>query len=107
MSEDSPADKAVKKSAEGIAPAPPREKIPELTDDDKLYHDIIVAIDEADMLPRDWIRCRMFDYRNRPDVLVNFYLKDENADETLIFDQHVIYAVRVTINDDLFIVERP
>ena len=105
MSNESPTDKAIKASAEGIAPAPKREAVPELTDDDKLYHDIIVAIDEAGMLPKDWVKCRMFNYNGRPDILVNFYIEEDT--DLIMMKEHKIDAVRVTLFDDFMTVERP
>ncbi len=100
MSEDSPTDKAIKKSAEGVAPPPSRATTPTLTDDDALYHDLIVVMDEAGVLPRDWEKVNMFNYEGRNDILVNFYIKDEDQEGTLFIDNHNITSVRITDDGD-------
>ena len=103
---ESDSERAIRNSAEGVAPPPSRKTTPSLTDDDPKYHDLIVAIDEAGMLPSDWAKCNMFDYEGRPDILVNFYVKDPAQDETYLVHNHLIYSLRVTEKDDLYIIER-
>lgn len=100
MPEESPTDKAIKKSAEGIADAPSRKTTPTLTDADDLYHELIVVIDEAGYLPRDWAKVNMFDYPERPDILVNFYVKDPEQDELDLVDRYVIKSYRITDDGD-------
>lgn len=97
---DSPAEKAIKASAEGIAPPPSRKTTPTLTDNDSLYHELIVVLDEAGVLPRDWAKCNMFNYEGRPDILVNFYVKDPRQDELALVDAHIIQSYRITDDGD-------
>lgn len=97
---DSPIDKAIKKSAEGIADAPSRKTTPTLTDDDALYHEMIVVLDEAGYLPSDWAKVNMFDYNDRADILINFYVKDPNQDELDLVDRYIIRSYRVTDDGD-------
>ena len=55
MGDESPTDKAIKKSAEGVASTPSRKTTPTLTDADDLYRrNLIVVMDEVSVLPRDW-----------------------------------------------------
>ena len=107
MGDESPTDKAIKKSAEGVAPPPSRKTTPTLTDKDKLYHELIVVMDEAGVLPRDWAKVNMFNYPGRNDILVSFYVKDADQDDTYLIDQHTIYSVRITndIQGNRWIVE--
>lgn len=100
MADDSPIDKAIKNSAEGVAPPPSRNKIPLLTDDDSLYHELIVVMDEAGVLPRNWAKVKMHNYEGRNDILVNFYLKDDEQEATLFIDNHTITSVRITDDGD-------
>ena len=97
---DSPIDKAIKKSAEGIADAPSRKTTPTLTDDDALYHEMIVVLDEAGYLPHDWAKVNMFNYNDRADILINFYVKDPNQDELDLVDRYIIRSYRVTDDGD-------
>ena len=100
MAEDSASDKAIKKSAEGIEPPPSRKTTPALKDSDPLYHELIVALDEAGMLPHDWAKCNMFNYAERPDILVNFYVKDKTQDPLDLVDRYVILSYRITDDGD-------
>ena len=100
MGEESPTDKAIKKSAEGVAPPPSRKTTPTLTDADDLYHELIVVMDEAGVLPRDWSKVNMFNYEGRNDILVNFYVQDPNQDEMDMIEQHAITSYRITDDGD-------
>lgn len=100
MREESSSEKAIKKSAEDVAPPPSRKTVPSLTDADDLYHELIVVIDEAGYLPRDWGKVNMFNYPERPDILVNFYVKDPEQDELDLVDRYVIKSYRITDDGD-------
>jgi len=100
MGDESPTDKAIKKSAEGIAPPPSRKTTPTLTDADDLYHELIVVLDEAGVLPRDWAKVNMFNYEGRNDILVNFYIKDDFQEDHHLIDHHVITSFRITNDGD-------
>lgn len=76
-----------------------------LTDHDEKYHEYIVVLDEAGVLPNDWVKCNMFDYPNRRDVLVNFYRKDPKQDPLDIIDRYVIESYRITDLGDRYAVE--
>jgi hypothetical protein len=97
---DSPSEKAIKKSAEGIAPPPSRKTTPTLTDADPLYHELIVVLDEAGVCPRDWVKCNMFNYEERSDILVNFYVRDPKQDPLDLVDRHIIRSYRITDDGD-------
>lgn len=102
---ESPVDKAIKRSAEENIPVPARNNIKPLTDNDSLYHELIVVLDEAGVLPRDWVKCNMFNYPNRPDILINFYVKDPTQDPLDLIDRFVILSYRVTDCGDRWSVE--
>lgn len=104
-SEETPAEKAIKKSAEGVAAPPSRKSAPLLTRDDQRYHQCIEAIDEAGLLPSDWSQVNMYDYPDRADVLVNFYTKDPKQDPTDLIDRHVIRSARVIFTESAIYAE--
>jgi hypothetical protein len=100
MAEESASEKAIKKSAEGIEPPPSRKTTPTLKDGDPLFHELIVVLDEAGVLPHDWVKCNMFDYPDRSDILCNFYVKDPTQDPLDLIDRHVIRSYRITDDGD-------
>lgn len=100
MAEESASEKAIKKSAEGIEPPPSRATTPALKDSDPLYHELIVVLDEAGVLPRDWVKVNMFNYDGRPDILVNFYVKDPTQDPLDLIDRCIIRSFRITDDGD-------
>ena len=97
---ESPVEKAIKKSAEENVPPPSRGGTKPLTDNDSLYHELIVVLDEAGVLPRDWVKCNMFNYEGRPDILINFYVKDPTQDPLDLIDRCVILSYRITDDGD-------
>lgn len=102
---DSPIDKAIKASAEGIEPPPSRSSTKPLTDSDAKYHELIVVLDEAGVLPLDWVKCNMFDYSDRRDILVNFYVKDPTQDPLDLIDRCIIKSYRIIDLGDRYAVE--
>jgi len=105
MNEESASDKAIKRSADTVSPPPSRKTTPTLTDKDALYHELIVVLDEAGVLPSDWTKCNMFKYDNRSDILVNFYVKDPDQDPLALIDSHIIKSYRITDCGDRWAVE--
>jgi hypothetical protein len=97
---DSPIDKAIKSSAEGIEPPPSRKTTPTLKDSDPLYHELIVVLDEAGVLPYDWVKCNMFNYHERDDILVNFYVLDPTQDPIDLVRRSIIRSYRITDDGD-------
>ena len=100
MNSESSNEKAIRRSAEDNSPPPSRPTTPTLTDKDDLYHELIVVLDEAGKCPADWVKCNMFNYEGRPDILVNFYVKDPNQDSLDLVDRCVIESYRVTDDGD-------
>ncbi len=89
-------DKMIKRSAEDNSAPPSRPKAPQVAADSEQYTQYIECIDNAGLLPTDWLKVNMYDYEDRDDVLVNFYVKDPDQDPMDLVDRAVIVAVRLT-----------
>ena len=88
-------DKTIKRSAEDRSGPPKRPITPRVLPGSDKYTKYLSAIDSAGLLPKDWLNVAMFDYENRDDVLVNFYVHDASQDPLAIIAGYIIIAVRI------------
>ena len=89
-------DKKIKRSAEDNSLPPSRTKVPQVEPGSEKYTQYIELIDRIGLLPADWLKVNMFDYEDRDDVLVNFYVKDPSQDPMDLVDRYIILALRIT-----------
>ena len=99
-------DKAIKRSAEDNSGSLSRTKVPQVAPDSDKYTQYIEALDNAGLLPADWLKVNMFDYEDRDDVLVNFYVKDPLQDPMDLVDRAIIVALRITDDGKTLSAER-
>ena len=99
-------DKAIKRSAEDNSGSLSRAKVPQVAPNTDKYIQYIEALDNAGLLPVDWLKVNMFDYEDRDDVLVNFYVKDPLQDPMDLVDRAVILARRITADGKTIRAER-
>jgi len=102
---ESASEKAIKKSAEGVAPPPSRRSTEPLKEGDALYQELKTVLRDADMGPINYERCNMYNYEGRDDVLVNFYVQDPNQHPAAIVESYIIEAYRITSMEDCWQVE--
>ena len=88
-------DKQIKKSAEDNHVPLKGNATPVLVEGTDKYEQCMQAISDAGLLPSAWQQVAMLDYKERSDLLVNFYIKDPNQDTLLLIPQTLIKAVRV------------
>ncbi len=99
-------DKLIKRSAEDNSGIITRTKAPQVAADSEKYTQYIECIDNAGLLPTDWLKVNMYDYEERDDVLVNFYVKDPEQDPMDLVDRAIIVAVRLTDDGKTLSAER-
>ena len=92
-------DKTIKRSAEDRSGPLRRPTTPRILPGSDKYVKYLSAIDSAGLLPDDWLSVTMFDYEDRDDTLVNFYVCDPNQDTLALISGSIIIAVRVTDNN--------
>lgn len=102
---ESASEKAIKASAEGVAPAPSRRSTEPLKEGDALYQELMGVLREADMGPINYEKCNVYNYEGRDDVLVNFYVRDPNQHPAAIVESYVLEAYRITSMEDCWQVE--
>ena len=100
-------DKQIKRSAEDNSGVISRVKAPQVAAGSDKYAQYIECIDNAGLLPTDWLKVNMYDYEERDDVLVNFYIKDPEQDSMDLVDRAIIVAVRLTDDGKTLSAERP
>lgn len=94
MDQMSRQDKEIQRSANEAVPHTPRPTTPLIEEDDERYKEILSLIDTTFGLPSDYIKCKMFDYKDRPDVLINIWVPDPNQDELALIRQSIILSYR-------------
>jgi hypothetical protein len=99
-------EKMIKRSAEDNSAPPSKSKAPQVVPGSEKYTAYIEAIDTAGLLPTDWLKVNMYDYEDRHDVLVNFYVKDPTQDPMDLIDRAVIVARRIIDDGKTIKVER-
>jgi len=87
-------DKEIQRSANEPAPRFYRLCTPPLDTKDPLYQEIFELIDKTFGVPSNYVKCAMYDYKDRPDVLINFWVPDPNQDELALIRQNVILSYR-------------
>ena len=99
-------DKAIKRSAEDNSGILQRVKAPRVEPGSDKYTQYIEVLDNSGFLPVDWLKVNMYDYEDRDDVLVNFYVKDPTQDPMDLVDRAIILAFRVTDDGKTLSAER-
>ncbi len=83
--DEDPTERAIKKSAEGVEPPPPKPKAREGVRQSDAWNQIMDDVERAFGVPRSYAKCRMFAYdKGRDDVLVNFYTYNDDDDVKII-----------------------
>ncbi len=71
--DEDPTERAIKKSAEGVEPPPPKPKAREVVRQSDEWNQIMDDVERAFGVPTVYAKCKMFAYSKRDDILVNFY----------------------------------
>lgn len=94
MDQMSRQDKEIQRSANEAVPHVPRPQTPLIAEDDERYQEILTLIDQSFGLPSNYTKCKMFDYEDRADVLINIWIPDPNQSELDLIRQSIILSYR-------------
>ena len=102
MGNDSPQDKAIKRSAEDTSFTLTPRKSVELPRDNDLFEVIMFRIeDDLAYTAPDWDKVKVISYTGRNDLLVNVYEEVEAQDGALeVFKEHRIRSFRAYVSGD-------
>lgn len=102
MGNESPQDKAIKKSAEDTSFTPTTRTAVELPRDSDLFEAIMYRIeDDLQYTAPDWDKVKVISYKGRDDLLVNVYEVVEAQDGALeVFQEHRIRSFRAYVTGD-------
>ena len=94
MEQMSKQDKEIQRSANEAVPYSPRPSTPVLKENTDKYKIIYSLIDQTFGIPSNYVKCKMYDYEGRSDVLVNFWVPDPNQCELDLIRKSIILSYR-------------
>lgn len=86
-------DKEISRSANTVVPYESKTVTPVLKDSSDDYKNILKIIDITFGLPKKYTKILMYDYVDRPDILVNIWIPDPNS-KSDVMRQNVILSYR-------------